>query len=248
MEWLRLVRAELRKLVTTRMPLAFVLVIVAISAATAIAVIYGTDMDGSKTFISTRQDQASLMAFAWNGMMGAGLFGAIAVAREYGHGTVVPTFLAQPRRSRAFLAQLAAVMLVAAMLSVFGAGLTVIAVALALPTTTFGFMATASDVGQILAASAFTGAMGGMLGAGIGGVVRNTGGAVTGVVLALFIAPPVAAQIASDAGSWVPAALSNVVAGVPGDVAVPAAILGLVAWAGVPAIASLITILRRDVV
>ena len=59
------------------------MVLVAISGLTAIAVILGTDMDGSKAFIATADDQQSLMAFAVNAMMGASLFGAIAVAREY---------------------------------------------------------------------------------------------------------------------------------------------------------------------
>ena len=106
MNWLRLIRGELRKLTSTRMPWAFLAVLVAISATTAIAVIYGTDMDGTKTFISTAADQRSLMAFAANATMIAGLFGAIAVAREYGHGTVVPTFLASPRRHRTVLVAL----------------------------------------------------------------------------------------------------------------------------------------------
>jgi len=127
----RLIRAELRKLTTTRMPIAFVAVLVAISATTAIAVIFGTDFDGSKGFISTADDQLSLMAFASNAMMIAGLFGAIAVAREYGHGTVVPTYLAAPRRGRAVVAQLAAVLVGGAVLGLIGAGLTVAAVAAA---------------------------------------------------------------------------------------------------------------------
>jgi hypothetical protein len=248
MTWLRLVRAETRKLTSTRMPLAFLLVIVAISAATAVAVIYGTDMDGSKTFISTAEDQASLMAFAWNAMMGAGLFGAIAVAREYAHGTVVPTFLAQPRRHRAVLAQLVAIVIAGAALSVIGAGLTAIGVAVALPTTEYGFMVSAADVGRILVASAFAGAMGAVLGAGIGAVVRNTGGAVTGAVLVLFIAPPVIAQIATEAGSWVPASLANVVSGVADDVGVVPAVAGLILWALVPAAIGFLTVRRRDVV
>ena len=104
MRWTRLVRAELRKLTTTRMPLAFLLVLIVISTTTAIAVIFGTDADGSKTFISTADDQRSLVAFAANAMVIAGLFGAVAVAREYGHGTVIPTFLSEPRRSRAMVA------------------------------------------------------------------------------------------------------------------------------------------------
>ncbi len=102
----RLIRSELRKLTTTKMPWAFLAVLVVLAGINAFAVIAGTDFDGSKAFISTAADQQSLMAFAANAFAIAGLFGAIAVAREYGHHTVVPTFLAAPRRARAVLAQL----------------------------------------------------------------------------------------------------------------------------------------------
>ena len=101
MTWLRLVRAEIRKLTTTKLPWGFLAVLVIIAGIDAAVVVFGTDMDGSKAFIATAADQQSLMAFAFNAMLGTGLFGAIAVAREYGHNTVVPTFLMSPRRSRA---------------------------------------------------------------------------------------------------------------------------------------------------
>ena len=51
---------------------------------TAIAVIYGKDADGTKGFISTRADQRSLLAFAVNAMLGAGLFGAMPGTRGQG--------------------------------------------------------------------------------------------------------------------------------------------------------------------
>jgi hypothetical protein len=248
MNWLRLVRAELRKLTTTRLPLTFVLVLVAIGAMNASAVIWGTDFDGSKGFISTEADQRSLMAFAANAMMIAGLFGAVAVAREYGHGTVVPTFLASPRRHRAVLAQLLAIVVGGAAVGLVGAALTVLGVAAALPTTEFGFLVSVGGLAQILAASTFAGAAGAVLGAGIGAVVRNTGGAVTGAVLALIIAPPLIVQLAHGMASWVPNALNNVVSGVSDEVSVPAAIAALTAWAIVPAVVGLIAVERRDVV
>ena len=112
--WPRLVRAELRKITSTKMPWIFVAVLVVIAAINGAAVVFGTDMDGSKGFIATADDQRSLMAFAANAFMGATLFGAIAVARGYAYGTVVPTFLASPRRHRAVLAQLTVVGFVAA--------------------------------------------------------------------------------------------------------------------------------------
>ena len=228
----RLIRAELRKLTTTRMPIAFVAVLVAISATTAIAVIFGTDFDGSKGFISTADD----------------LFGAIAVAREYGHGTVVPTYLAAPRRGRAVVAQLAAVLVGGAVLGLIGAGLTVAAVAAALPTTEFGFLLSAGAVAQLVAASAFAGAAGAVLGAGIGAVIRNPGGAVTGAVVVLVILPPLVVQLANATASWVPTTLAGAASGVAGDVGVLAALGALAAWAIIPAAVGLASVQRRDIV
>ena len=246
--WTRLVRAELRKLTTTRMVWGFAAVLVALAAVNAAVVVFGTDMDGSKAFIATAGDQRSLVAFAANALLGASLFGAVAVAREYAHGTVIPTFLSAPRRHRAVLAQLTAVLVFGALLGFVGAGLTVIAVALALPTTQYGFLMSAGAVAQVLAASAFAAAVGAVLGAGIGAVVRNTGGAVAGVVLALMIAPPLIVQLAHGSGSWMPAALANVLSGVTDDVAVPAAVLAMLAWAVIPAAIGLLSVQRRDVV
>ena len=244
----RLLRSELRKLSSTKMPWAFLGVLAAIAAINALIVNSGTDMDGSKGFISTAADQQSLMAFAANAFTGAGLFGAIAVAREYGHRTVVPPFLPPPRRYRAVLAQLGAVAIGAAFLGFVGAAMTISAVALALPSTEFGFLVSAGNVAQILTASAFAGAAGAVLGAGIGAVIRNVGGAVTATVLALIVAPPLVVQSANETASWMPNALANVLAGVGTDVSTLAAAGAMLAWAAVPAALGLVAVQRRDVV
>jgi ABC-type transport system involved in multi-copper enzyme maturation permease subunit len=248
MTWLRLVRAELRKLTTTKMPWAFLAVLVVISATTATAVVLGTDMDGSKGFIATAEDQRSLVAFGANAMMIAGLFGAIAVAREYGHGTVVPTFLIAPRRHRAVLAQLTAVLLAGGLLGLVGEALTVAALAVSLPMTEYGFLVSAGAVTQLIAAAMFAGAAGGVLGAGVGALVRNTGGAVTGAVLLLFIIPPILVQLANETASWLPSTLVNVVSGVGDEVGVPAALAVLAAWGLIPAVMGLVAVEIRDVV
>jgi ABC-type transport system involved in multi-copper enzyme maturation permease subunit len=243
-----LIRSEFRKLTSTKMSLAFLGVLLVIAAINAVAVVSGTDMDGSKTFISTEADQQSMMAFAANGFMLAALFGAIAVAREYGYHTVVPTFLASPRRHRAVLAQLIAVATGGAVLGLVGAGLTMTAVAAALPTTDFGFLLSVDNAMQVLAASAFAGAAGAVLGAGIGAIVRNVGGAVTGAVLAVLVIPPLIVQLASDTASWMPSVLAGVVAGVGSEVSTLAAVVALATWAAVPAVIGLVAVERRDVV
>ena len=252
---MRLLRSELRKLATTRMPLAFMAVLAAIAAVNAAAVTWGTDFDGSKTFISTATDQRSLVAFGSNAVIIAGLFGAIAVAREYGHGTVIPTFLSSPRRHRAVVAQYGAVATGGALIGLVGAALTVLGVALALQTTEFTFMVSTAGVVRVLAASTFAGGAGAVLGAGIGAIVRNAGGAVTGTVLTLMVAPPLIVQLIDDASSWVPTPLAIALAGVDPEAAnVPsqtnafAAMAALAAWALVPALIGLLSVERRDVV
>jgi ABC-2 type transport system permease protein len=248
MTWLRLVRGELRKLVTTKMPWGFLAVLVVLAGIDAAVVAFGTDMDGSKMFIATATDQQSLMAFAFNAMLGAALFGAIAVAREYGHGTVVPTFLTAPRRQRAGLAQLTAVLIAGAVLALAGQALVIMAVAVALPSTEYGFMVSAGGIAQILAASTLAGATGAVLGAGLGAVIRNLGGAVTTAMLVLFVLPPLAVQLVNDAASWIPPTLFAVISGVSTEISLWAALTAVTAWALIPAAAGLISIQRRDVV
>lgn len=244
----RLLRSEFRKLITTKMPLAFLGVLIGFAVINAFIVIAGTDFDGSKDFISTAQDQRSLVAFAANGFTLAGLFGSIAASREYGHRTVIPTFLSSPRRHRAVGAQLGAVAVGGAVLSVVGTALTLAAVALALPTTDYRFSVSGGHVVQILGASAFCGAVGAVFGAGVGTIVRSVGGAVTGTVLALVVVPPLIVQLAGGTESWMPNTLANVLSGVVSDVSYAAAIGALVAWALIPATIGLIAVERRDVV
>lgn len=248
MNSLRTVRAELRKLTSTKMPLAFVIVLVVIGAANAIAVAVGTDMDGGKGFIATAADQQSLMAFAANALVIAGLFGAIAVAREYGHGTVALTFLTTPRRPRAVLAQLSAALVAGSVLGLIGAGVSAASVAAGLTATDYSFMVATPDLLRVLAASTLAGGVGAVLGAGIGALVRNTGGAVTGTMLLLVILPPLAVQLVTETASWIPGTLAGVLSGIDTATGVGAAIVAIVMWAVVPAAAGLVAVTRRDVI
>jgi ABC-2 type transport system permease protein len=249
MSYVQLIRSELRKLTSTKMPWVFLAVLGAIAAINASAVIWGTDFGGSKAFVSTAADQQSLVAFASNAIMIAGLFGAIAVAREYAHQTVIPTFLAEPRRHRAVLSQLSAVSIAGGLVGLIGAALTTAAVALSVPTTEYSFLVSAGGVTRVLLASTFAGAAGAVLGAGLGTIVRNTGEAVTATVLVLIITPPLIVQLISDSISWIPATLGTVLAGVAidTDISTLSAALALALWAVVPAAIGLAAVTRRDI-
>lgn len=244
---LGLLRAEIRKLTSTKLVLAFLAVIVVLVAINMFAVIWGTDYDGSKGFISTAADQQSLVAFAANAMILSGLFGAIATAREYGHLTVIPMFLLTPRRGVAYGAQVLVIGLAGALLGLVGSALLIAGVAVALGFTDYSFLIPFNDVVQVLVAATATGLAGGILGAGLGVFIRNLGGAVSGVVVALLILPPTLGQLAKSLTDWVPAALSAVVSGTGGDLSVPGAVLGLALWGLIPVALGLVSVLRRDV-
>jgi hypothetical protein len=122
------------------------------------------------------------------------------------------------------------------------------AVAAVLPSTDHVFLISTVDMIRLLAASSFAGAAGALLGAGIGALVRNTGGAVTGAVLMLVIAPPLVVQIAGGAADWIPPTLANVVSGVSNEVTLVVAITALVLWAAIPATIGLVSTVKRDVV
>ena len=79
-------------------------------------------------------------------------------------------------------------------------------------------------------------------------MVRNTGGAVTGAVLALVIAPPLIVQLASGTDEWLPAALANTVSGITHETSVLAAGVAMALWAVVPALLATEVVRRRDVV
>ena len=183
----------------------------------------------------------------------AGLFGAVAAAREFGHNTVIATYLSAPRRSRALTAQMTAIGLGGAILGLVGAGLTGLAVTIGLQMTDFGFMITSGGLARVLAASMLAGAAGAVLGAGIGSVIRNTGGAVTGTVVVLVISPPVIVQLASGTAPWLPNSLALTASGVAegtsaAGASVAGAVVAMVLWALIPALIALWTVQHHDVV
>lgn len=248
MNWLRIARSELRKLTTTRLLLWYSVVLAAYGVIVAFTVIVGSENQGAAGFIDTLEDQQSLFAFGANALMITGLFGAAAVGREYTHATVVPTYLVTPRRRLAMSAQLVAVVLAGCLLGLIGEAVTLAAGAASLPVVGYSMLLPGSVVAQLLAASILAGAVGALVGAGTAIVVRNTGGAVAAAVGILIIAPPIAAQLLTSAGSWIPSSLIATVSGLGSDIALASALIALAAWGLIPAAIGIGSGVRRDVI
>ena len=248
MSALRSFRSEIRKLTTTPLPLWFLGGIVLVALGVAAAVGLGAGTDDAAGLFGTLAAQSSLLAFGANAMMIAGLFGAIAMANEHAHGTIVPTILARPRRGAATTAQFAGVFVVGALLGVLGGAATLVAGAIALPSVGIDYLLPHATALRLVASAALAGGVGAVAGAGVAAIVRHLGGAVTTVFVVLLIGPPIVAQLSPAAGAWVPGTLIDALSGIgtrPLDGASLAALLG---WGVVPAIVGLMAVRKRDVV
>lgn len=246
MKWLRLVRCELRKISTTKLHWGFLAALIVISAATATAIVIGTDADGSKGFISTGEDQRSLLAFGANALVITAIFGAIVAARDYDHHTVVPMFLVAPKRHHAMTAQFVAAFVAGALLGLAGQAVTLAAGIIALPIADFELLMGFRAIAEITGASILGGAVGAVIGASIGALVRNSAGAATGAVLLLLIIPPLVVQLV-DVTNYVPGMLMTTISGVSSEPGMVAALVVLAAWALVPGALAIFVARRRDI-
>jgi ABC-2 type transport system permease protein len=244
----RLVRAELRKITTTRLLWGFLAVLALIAALNASLIIFATDADGTKGFIATAEDQRTLLAFGYNALFGTALFGAIAAAREYAHNTIVPTMLLSPRRHVAMLAQFGAVLIAGAVLGLAGGAFVMVAGAISMPFADGSLLLSVGTIAQLLAASAFAGAAGALLGAGLG--CRRTQPRRSGHRRrARGLHRPTAGRADDDRRRLVgPADPRRVPLRRPWRCESPGGRAALAAWALMPAAISLVIVQRRDVV
>ena len=196
--------AELRKLRATRTTTAAALVVVALSAvvATANALLSGKDQNpplDADTFQHIVRAPTAIVGFA---ML---VVGVLASAGEYRHNTIVPSLLAQPRRARLALAKVQAVAIV---------GLVAAALSAVVSSSVGWAMlasrgAPAADVGPVPSALLVLGgtaALYGVLGVGLGLLLRNQAVAMTVALVWYFVVEQAAPMIlrAPRAATWLP--------------------------------------------
>jgi ABC-2 type transport system permease protein len=183
--------AELLKLRTTRVP--YVLVGVAALASGLVA----AALTGAGELDADQQDRPLALA------QGAGFWGVLAtilgilvVTNEYRHGTIMTTFIAEPRRVRVLGAKLATSLIGGTTLAI-GALLAAAAVAvpwLALRDEPSIFTGQAFEaVGRLLLAFALSAA----LGAAVGAVIQNQVGAIITVFVWFLIIESIISVVAS---------------------------------------------------
>ena len=199
----RLIAAEFRKLVTTRLWVWLLLASVAWTAGyCALAIALGKRPGGLTPPLTTAAGQHALFAI---GAGGAGPLAAIlaaaGVAGEFRHRTAAGTFLAEPRRARVVAAKLIIYLLAGAGYSLACAA---VGAAVALPwLRARGIPVSLAGHGNlaVLGAVIISAALFGVTGAGLGALLGSEVITVAGLLLYLYVAEPLVSHVTA-LGSW----------------------------------------------
>ncbi|HEX6763227.1 MAG TPA: hypothetical protein VF094_10535 [Gaiellaceae bacterium] len=239
------VKAELLKIRSTRTTVGIVLGMVAL-------VLLFSLLSGLLTKapnLMRTEDQRGLLSVGSLAGVFSALAGIMLVTSEYRFGTIRPTFLFTPRRSRVVGAKLAAGLLAGIVFGVVGEGL---GFAIGYATLAGRGIDYALDTGQtaLLLLGTLAGvALWGALGVGIGMVVRNQVGAIIGLLAWGFVVENLLFAFVPSVGRFAPTHSSDALIGLTTTHLLPAAAGGvmLLAWTIAFALAAVAAAARRDV-
>jgi ABC-type transport system involved in multi-copper enzyme maturation permease subunit len=147
------------------------------------------------------------------GALFASLLGAISITGEIRTGTIRPTLLVTPRRTRMIAAKTMASMLAGAATGLIAASLTAGAEAAGLGIRGIHVELGGGDYAQLLAAGALAGALFAAIGVGVGAVVRNQVAAVAGLAVWLLFLEPLLLGDVPGAAKYAPEASAGAIAG-----------------------------------
>ena len=247
-----LVRAEVRKLTTTRLWLWMLILGLAMVGGTTSAAI-GFAEPGPLG-LDTAAGQRTVFAQATATLVVVGILGIIAVTGEFAHQTATPTFLATPRRGRVVVAKL--VTYAVAGLG-YAAACTVVLLAVALPWLAAKHAAivlSGTDLARTLGGVGIEVALYAVLGVAVGCLMRNQIAAIVGFVVYIFVVGPILSGVAatSEVAQYLPYQAGNALGRLTSSV--DAAVLGqtagglvLLAWALAFAALGTHVAIRRDI-
>ncbi|MGI5158223.1 ABC transporter permease [Microbispora sp. CA-102843] len=232
-----LVRAELRKLFTTRLwwiMLLVMLVLVGVGLGFLIG-FAGVEQNGSAALPA--RDTAEWAEIAWSsgssGAIFAMILGVVMMTSEYRYQTITGTFLATPRRGLVIVAKLVTGLLVGAL---FGLAVLVFQAVTVIPAVTLSggeFSLSASRVPQMSLGILVTLALYAVFGIGLGALVRNQIAGIVAAVVWAYVIENIFTGIPAlhSVGKWLPGGAAQALMSIDVDTG-----LGrpewLPAWAG----------------
>lgn len=196
------------------------------------------------------------MVFGWGpsiGVLFAGLLGAVSITSELRTGTIRPTLLATPRRSIVIGAKLIASASIGAGVGILATGLVSAVGTVGLTLRGIPITLSPGDFAQAIAGGALGAALWGVIGTGVGALVRNQVGAVVGLCIWVLLLETILIGDVPSAAKYSPGASAGAIAGLlqnarPGSLLAPVFGAGLLlGYAVLTGCAGLLATERRDI-
>jgi ABC-2 type transport system permease protein len=202
--------------------------------------------------LDTASDQLTFLV-GWGEVLGAlfaGLLGALSFTGEIRHGTIRPTLLATPRRTRVVGAKVLAASLAGLVLGVVATSLAMATGRIVLAVRGVDVALDGADYALLIIGGAVAAGLWAVIGLGIGAVVRNQVPTIVGLLAWLLFVEGVLVDNAPGLGRFAPGALGQSVSGLhPDRLLGPAAgALLLAVYAVGAVVAGTVATVRRDFV
>jgi ABC-2 type transport system permease protein len=244
---LPMIRSEFRKLSTIRGPW----LLLAAGPVLVVAGITGLVQSGANVHDPAIQSKA--LAHVGLAALFTLIFGILAVAGEYRHGTVTDTFLSFPARGRVVAAKLAVYGLVGAAAGLVSSAVAILATAAWWAAKGGSFHLSAAGTWQTVGGGVAANVAFAAIGVGVGALIRNLAAAIAAALAWIALIEGIAGQLlGSGLARWLPFYASEALdrTSVIGSARLLPQWGGgllLAAYAAVFASAAIVTTLRRDV-
>lgn len=238
-------RAELLKIRSTRTTIGLLLGMILL----ALIFIILTCTLSPTNQIFTEQDQVGLLSFGSISGVFSALAGIMLVTSEYRFGTMRPTFLFNPSRSRLFASKAIAGALAGLVFGLIAEGLT-FAIGLAiLNGRHIHIVLSGSNMTTLFVGAVVGSALWGIIGVGLGAIIRNQVGAVIALLAFGFVVENLVFGLLPSVGRFLPVHAQNSMMGFTGQHYLSGAVgaVVLVAWAAALAGSGLAAMKGRDV-
>jgi ABC-2 type transport system permease protein len=199
-----LVHAELLKLRSTRMVAGLLLAMAALVVITVLATVPTVGATNPPVPL----DQPALLARAVGASFGVAavlmvLLGVLAFTQEFRYGTASSTFLVEPRRNRVLTAKWLALTIASAPITL---GTLVLAFTVSIPLirSRDGNVTSGAELWQVVAAAFVVLAVFGVIGVGVGALVRNQITAIVGVLVWMLAVEQLLTSSYPAVGRWMP--------------------------------------------
>ncbi|MGI8625516.1 MAG: ABC transporter permease [Geodermatophilaceae bacterium] len=203
---IKLVRAELRKLFTTKLWLWLLLGACALSGgSTALLIGFAEEaaaapQSGVPPLGSDAFAQLALAGGA-NAVVFFLVLGIIGMTQEYRHRTATPTFLMTPKRGQVILSKLLTYLGISLFFAIV-VNAVVIAVAVPWLSAKRAPVSLSGENLEVLLGSVGGAALYGMVGVGVGALLRNQVAAIVGALIYLFVAEPILRSVPATASAY----------------------------------------------